>query len=147
SCTSYASQIPSPTTPYSSPSFFFQAEDGIRDFHVTGVQTCALPITLRPTRPILSGIVTDESGEPLIGVNVLIKGTTRGTSTDFEGRFTLDEVDEQAVLVVSYIGYQTQEIKVGGRTMIEIVLIEDSQTLDEVVVVGYGTQKKSDLTG
>ncbi|HLU94418.1 MAG TPA: SusC/RagA family TonB-linked outer membrane protein, partial [Membranihabitans sp.] len=85
--------------------------------------------------------------EPLIGVNVLIKGTTRGTSTDFEGRFTLDEVDEQAVLVVSYIGYQTQEIKVGGRTMIEIVLIEDSQTLDEVVVVGYGTQKKSDLTG
>src|SRR5690606_14734203 len=104
-------------------------------------------ITLRPTRPILSGIVTDESGEPLIGVNVLVKGTNQGTSTDFEGRFSLDEVDDQAVLVVSYIGYQTQEIKVGGRTEIEIVLIEDSQTLDEVVVVGYGTQKKSDLTG
>lgn len=104
-------------------------------------------ITLRPTRPILSGIVTDESGEPLIGVNILVKGTNRGTSTDIEGRFTLDEVDEQAVLVVSYIGYQSQEIKVGGRTEIEIMLVEDSQTLDEVVVVGYGTQKMSDLTG
>ncbi len=104
-------------------------------------------ITLQPIRPTLSGAVKDQSGEPLIGVNVLVKGTNKGTSTDFEGRFTLEEVDEQAILVISYIGYQTQEIKIGGKTEIEVTLLEDSQTLDEVVVVGYGTQKKSDLTG
>ncbi|GAA5219968.1 TonB-dependent receptor [Membranihabitans marinus] len=95
----------------------------------------------------VSGTVVDQKGLPLIGVNVIIKGTDKGTATDFDGRFTIEDVDEQAILMVSYIGYQSKEIAVNGKTDFSITLVEDSQTLDEVVVVGYGTQKKSDLTG
>lgn len=95
----------------------------------------------------ISGTVLDQNGEPLIGVNVLVKGTNKGTSTDFNGEFSLEDVDENAVLVFSYIGYQTAEVSVGGKSSISVTLAEDLQTLDEVVVVGYGTTKKSDLTG
>lgn len=95
----------------------------------------------------ITGVVIDQNGEPLIGVNILVKGTNIGTATDVDGRFTLTDLDENAILVVSYIGYQTQEIPVSGRTNLNITLIEDTQTLDEVVVVGYGTQKKVNLTG
>lgn len=95
----------------------------------------------------VSGIVTDSEGEPLIGVNIQVKGTSKGTSTDFEGEFTLEDIDENSVLVVSYIGYQTQEVSVSGKSSIEIVMMSDSQLLEEVVVVGYGTQKKVNLTG
>ncbi len=95
----------------------------------------------------VTGIVTDTEGEPLIGVNVLIEGTDIGTSTDYEGRFTLYNVSTDAILVFSYIGYQTQSFAVDGQTDISIVLEGDSQLLDEVVVVGYGTQKKVNLTG
>ena len=95
----------------------------------------------------IEGTVTDQDGEPLIGVNIQVKGTNLGTSTDFDGKFTIDEIDENAVLVVSYIGYQTQEVTVSGKSNLTITLISDSQLLDEVVVVGYGTVKKSDLTG
>src|SRR5690625_7105554 len=87
----------------------------------------------------ISGKVTDQDGEPLIGVNVIVKGTNQGTATDFDGEFTMSNVDEDATLVISYVGYQTQEIKVEGRTEINIVLIEDSQVIDEVVVVGYSS--------
>lgn len=102
---------------------------------------------LAPPEFSVVGTVTDQNGEPLIGVNIQIKGTGLGTSTDFEGQFVLEDVDENAILVVSYIGYQTQEIPVSGNGDIQITMISDSQLLDEVVVVGYGTQKKSDLTG
>src|SRR5699024_2614636 len=95
----------------------------------------------------IEGKVVDENNEPLIGVNIQVKGSNKGTATDFDGRFTLDEIEENAVLVISYIGYQTQEIAVAGQTALTIVLAEDVQTLDEVVVVGYGTQKKANLTG
>ncbi|WP_236980984.1 SusC/RagA family TonB-linked outer membrane protein [Membranihabitans maritimus] len=95
----------------------------------------------------VSGTITDQSGEPLIGVNVLVKGTDKGTATDFDGKFSLEDVDEEAVLVISYIGYQTQEFVLKGRSNINITLTEDSQTLEEVVVVGYGTSQKKDLTG
>ena len=95
----------------------------------------------------VTGEVLDSNGEPLIGVNIQVKGTNLGTSTNIEGRFELGGLAENAVLVVSYIGYQTQEINVSGQSYFEIVLKEDSQTLDEIVVVGYGTQRKSDLTG
>src|SRR5699024_1937995 len=88
----------------------------------------------------IEGKVVDENNEPLIGVNIQVKGSNKGTATDFDGRFTLDEIEENAVLVISYIGYQTQEIAVAGQTALTIVLAEDVQTLDEVVVVGYGTQ-------
>jgi len=96
-------------------------------------------------RPI-RGKVTDERGETVIGVNVVEKGTTNGVVTDIDGNFSL-EVAESAVLQVSYIGYITQDIRVNNNSVFNIKLVEDTQTLDEVVVVGYGTMKKRDLTG
>ncbi|WP_236973606.1 SusC/RagA family TonB-linked outer membrane protein [Membranihabitans maritimus] len=95
----------------------------------------------------ITGNIKDDQGNPLIGVNVRVKGTNKGTASDFDGRFELNDVNENDVLVLSYIGYQTVEIPIDGRTSIEVTLISDSELLDEVVVVGYGTQKKSDLTG
>src|SRR5690606_18231373 len=94
----------------------------------------------------IGGTVTDQEGEPLIGVNIQVKGTNMGTSTDIDGQFIIDDIDENAVLVVSYIGYQTLEVAVAGKSNLTIVLLSDSQLLDEVVVVGYGTQKKTSLT-
>ena len=95
----------------------------------------------------VSGTVTGADGEALIGVNVLEKGTNNGTSTDLDGRFSLEEVDEESILVFSYVGYRTREVPVNGQTTFNIVLESDAQLLDELVVVGYGTVKKSDLTG
>ena len=92
-----------------------------------------------------SGIVTDDAGEPLVGVSVLVKGTTLGSITDLKGRFSLD-VPEGSTFEISYIGYKTQIVK-AERTPMNIVLKEDTQKLDEVVVVGFGTQKKVNLTG
>src|SRR5690606_12379610 len=80
-------------------------------------------------------------------VNILVKGTNKGTTTDIDERFSINDVDDQAVLVLSYIGYQSQEVAVGGKTNLTIIMQEDVQTLDEVVVVGYGTQMKENLTG
>src|SRR5690606_38059078 len=94
-----------------------------------------------------TGRVMDANGEPLIGVNIQIKGTNIGTATDIDGRFSFNDIDDQAVLVLSYIGYTTQEVPVEGRTSLTIIMQEDVQTLDEVVVVGYGSQKKINLTG
>ena len=94
----------------------------------------------------ISGVVKDETGEPVIGANVVVKGTTNGTVTDMNGRYSL-EVPEGGVLQISYIGYNTQEVKVGSGDVVNVSLREDSETLDEVVVIGYGTVKKSDLTG
>lgn len=95
----------------------------------------------------ITGKVTDSEGEPLIGVNIQVKGTDIGTSTDFDGEYVLEDVDENAVLVFSYIGYQKIEVEVGGRTAVSVEMIADAQMLDEVVVVGFGTQKKVNLTG
>lgn len=94
----------------------------------------------------VSGVIIDTTGLPVIGANVLEKGTTNGVITDLDGNFTLN-VKPGATLVITYIGYQPQEIKVGNQTMFNITLKEDSEMLDEVVVVGYGTMKKSDLSG
>lgn len=91
-------------------------------------------------------MVTDNYGEPIIGANIVVKGTTNGTVTDFDGNFSL-EVPASATLTISYIGYLTKEIPVGNNSRIAVKLVEDTQSLDEVVVVGYGVQKKSDLTG
>ncbi|GAA5219395.1 TonB-dependent receptor [Membranihabitans marinus] len=95
----------------------------------------------------ISGQIQNEEGEPLIGVNVLVKGTDKGTATDIEGNFALEDVDENAVLIVSYIGYQTQEIALNGRRNFTITLLEDAQTLDELVVVGMGEQRKASVIG
>lgn len=94
----------------------------------------------------ISGTVKDAAGEPMIGVTVLADGTT-GAVTDIDGNFTINNVSSSAKLKISYIGYVTQEIPVGKKTTFNIVLNEDKSELDEVVVVGYGTMKKSDLTG
>lgn len=94
----------------------------------------------------IAGIVTDKKGEGIIGANISVKGTTNGTITDIEGRFSLN-VPQQAVLQISFIGYISQEIPVKNNQAITIMLLEDAQALDEVVVVGYGTQKKVNLTG
>lgn len=93
------------------------------------------------------GSVVDESGNPLIGVNIVVKGTGRGTSTDMAGRFSLDNVDEDAVLVVSYIGFVSQEIPADNHGDLTIVMTEDSSKLEEVVVVAYREQSKSSYTG
>ena len=92
-------------------------------------------------------VVIDGTGEPVIGANVVVKGTTNGTITDFDGNYTIEGVSANDVLVISYIGYLSQEVPVGNQSMIKVTLKEDTQTLDEVVVVGYGTMKKSDVTG
>ncbi|MFC4219208.1 SusC/RagA family TonB-linked outer membrane protein [Flagellimonas marina] len=94
----------------------------------------------------VTGTVTDEYGVPLAGASVAEKGTANGTITDFDGNFSID-VEEDAVLEVSYLGYQPQEVAVNGRTTINIQLVQDATLLDDVVVVGYGTQRKSDVTG
>ena len=94
----------------------------------------------------VTGIVKDANGEPVIGANVMVKGQSIGTITDIDGRFVLD-APKDAVLQITYIGYVSQEVKVSGNKELNVVLKEDTETLDEVVVIGYGTAKKSDLTG
>ena len=94
----------------------------------------------------LTGTIVDGYGEPVIGANVVEKGTTNGTVTDIDGKFSL-EVAPDAVLTISFIGYISKEITLKGEKELKVVLVEDTQTLDEVVVVGYGTQKKVNLTG
>lgn len=94
----------------------------------------------------ITGTVVDPNGEAVIGANVVVKGTTNGTITDMDGKFSL-EVPEKAMLLVSYIGYGDYETKVDNQSNLTIILKEDSQALDELVVVGYGTMKKKDLTG
>jgi TonB-linked SusC/RagA family outer membrane protein len=93
----------------------------------------------------ISGTITDESGEPIVGATLLVKNTTKGTISDTEGRFSLD-VPSKAVLTVKYIGYDTKEIVLGNSPVVNIKLKESNRSLEEVVVVGYGTQKKRDLT-
>uniref|UniRef100_UPI004048CAF3 SusC/RagA family TonB-linked outer membrane protein n=1 Tax=Mariniflexile sp. TaxID=1979402 RepID=UPI004048CAF3 len=96
----------------------------------------------------ITGVVTDgDLGGPLLGATVLVKGTTNGASTDFDGQFTLNGVNPNATLVISYIGYTTQEVSLAGKSNITVVLKPDLEALEEVVVIGYGTAKKSDLTG
>lgn len=94
----------------------------------------------------ITGVVKDANGEPVIGANIVVKGTTNGTITDMDGNFVLD-VPAGAVLHVSYIGYSDKEISVGNQTVLTVSLAEDSRALDEVVVIGYGTARKIDLTG
>jgi TonB-linked SusC/RagA family outer membrane protein len=119
-------------------------------FSSTLSPTIANTFSEAPTSPLqqtVTGTVTDETNTPLPGVNVLIKGSTVGTATDADGRYSIAVPDANSVLVFSFIGYVTQEVPVGGQSQINVQLLTDVQTLSEVVVVGYGTQKRSDLTG
>lgn len=95
----------------------------------------------------ISGKITDDQGEALIGATILVKGSAAGTATDVEGNYSLTLPENASILVVSYTGYSTQEVEIGSRTIVDVQLALDAAQLDEVVVVGYGTTKKSDLTG
>lgn len=118
----------------------------INDKHIVLYKknAASLPVVQQNSKRI-TGTVIDASGIPVIGANVMVKGTSNGTITDMDGKFTL-EVSEGAVLEVSYIGYLSQTVKTNGKS-ISVTLLEDTQKLDEVVVVGYGVQKKETLTG
>lgn len=117
-------------------------------FTIEGKQIFIKPLLLvqQASKKTVTGIVTDESGEPIIGANVVEKGTTNGTVTDINGNFTLS-VSDNSVLQVSYIGYMLHEVATKNSKQFIVTLKEDSQSLDEVVVVGFGTQKKANLTG
>ncbi len=108
---------------------------------ISGLKSEAQPSVL------INGRVTDENGDPLIGATVLIKGTTRGTITDVEGRYELNVPPEANTLVFTYVGYVRREIAIDGKTDISVSLSQEILGLDEIVVVGYGSMKKRDITG
>ena len=95
----------------------------------------------------ITGTVVDATGEPVIGASVVVKGSSNGTVTDLDGNFTIANAPAKGSLEISYIGYKTQTVALGGKNQVKVTLQEDRQLLDEVVVVGYGVQKKSDVTG
>lgn len=95
----------------------------------------------------VTGVVLDAHGEPIIGANVVEKGTTNGTITDLDGHYSLEVSSSRSILHISYIGYNTQDVSVAGKSELTTSLLEDSQTLEEVVVVGYGVQKRASITG
>ena len=106
---------------------------------------CLFPLGAM-AQSLVKGTVKDVAGEPIIGASVKVQGTKTGAITDFNGDFSV-QADNNATLVISYIGYTTETVKVNGRNNIQVTLNEDAQTLNDVVVIGYGVQKKSDLTG
>ncbi|MCF0059139.1 TonB-dependent receptor [Dyadobacter sp. CY356] len=115
-------------------------------------QLCALLLMMSlysfaQTSFVVKGVVTSENGEALPGASVILKGTSTGTTTDIDGKFTLNITDGNSTLVFTYIGYINQEIAVANRSQIDVKLLNNDKTLDEIVVVGYGTQKKATLTG
>ncbi len=101
--------------------------------------------TVTPSKKI-TGLVTDEKGDPIIGASVVLKGSNSGTITDISGNFTVD-ASSQSILAISYIGFLSKEVKVGAQNNFKFILVEDNKALEEVVVVGYGTQRKGNLTG
>ncbi|KKN83408.1 hypothetical protein LCGC14_0299430 [marine sediment metagenome] len=111
----------------------------VKDLKVSAV------ISIQQT--LIEGTVLDSKDQPLPGASIVEKGTTNGTQTDFDGKFSLEVQDEKGVLVISYLGFSTREVSIDGQTNISVKLEEDAAGLDEVVVVGYGSVKKSDLTG
>ena len=114
---------------------------------VSGALTAAPAFAQKSgTKHTVTGKVTDQSGEPLIGATVLVTGTTNGASTNATGDYSI-QVPEGASLTFQYIGYEAKTEKVGARTKVDVKLEQSKQTIDEVVVIGYGTVKKTDLTG
>lgn len=118
----------------------------LEDTHIILTTEAIKDLHAQQQAKTVTGTVTDVSGEPIIGANIRIKGTTTGTITDIDGNFSI-EAEPQSVIEVSYIGYLTQETVINNQKSIRFLLKEDTKTLDEVVVIGYGVQKKADLTG
>ena len=123
----------------------------MKQLSVLGLVTAILflfsPMVTAQSLSISGKVIDKNSQEPVIGASVLIEGTSNGTITDLDGNFMLSNVPSKGNLVVSYIGYATQTLPINGRTSFSVVLAEDTETLDEVVVIGYGVQKKVNLTG
>ena len=94
----------------------------------------------------VSGVVKDKNGEPIIGASIMEKGTTNGTISDIDGKYTLNVKSPKSVLVISYLGLKTQEVTIGSNRKVNVILQDDSELMDEVVVIGYGTQRKGDVT-
>ena len=107
---------------------------------------CLIPLWAFSQNITVKGVVKDATGESVIGASVVQKGTSNGIITDIDGNFTLN-VPSNSTIVISFVGYKTQEIPVAGKTQINVTMKEDTEMLDEVVVVGYGQMKRSDLTG
>ena len=118
-----------------------------REVQTESLDQSAIPATLPPADVTISGTVRDEKGEGLPGVSVLLKGTQRGTTTNASGAFQVAVPDRKAVLVFSFVGYQSQDVSVGAQSVLTVQLKADEKSLGEVVVIGYGTVKKRDLTG
>ncbi len=115
--------------------------------YLENVKTIAqIAVQLKPQFPV-TGQVTDEAGQPLIGATILVKGSSIGTTTDFEGRFSIELTDGEEILLISYTGYETVEVPVAGRSTLTVSMTEAASQLDQIVVIGYGTQKKINLTG
>ena len=131
-------------TLYLSSAAFAAGAGVLNQHHVVQVNS---DVTVRVVERVITGKITDEKGEGLPGVSVLVKGTAKGTTTDIDGSFNLSIPEEGAILVVSFVGYVNQEIEVGNRTRLDVALQPDNRTLEELVVVGYGTQKKVNLSG
>ncbi|MDF1518182.1 MAG: carboxypeptidase-like regulatory domain-containing protein, partial [Lutibacter sp.] len=106
-----------------------------------------LPLVMFAQQAVKGKVTEAAGGTALPGVGVIIKGTTIGTATDFDGNYTLENVKPSDVLVFSYVGFNTQSITVGNNTTINVILTESAESLDEVVIIGYGSAKKEDLTG
>ena len=119
----------------------------VRIFALLLTMLLSSSIMFGQTRTVTGQVIDQATGEPVIGANVLIKGTTTGTITDIDGNFSLSGVTDKSVLHVSYVGYTAEDVPVKGNSNLNIVIHEDNDLLDEVVVVGYGVQKKLDLTG
>ena len=115
------------------------------DGYANGIIDDISPVVMQDGKA-LSGLVLDETG-PVIGASVIVKGTTVGTVTDMDGHFSIPGVKKGDVIQISYVGYSTQESVWDGKSQLKIILKSDSQDLDEVVVVAYGTAKKSSFTG
>ncbi|WP_298484632.1 TonB-dependent receptor [uncultured Maribacter sp.] len=118
----------------------------IRKCFLSGLFLLFMGIQYSYAQQTISGVVTDENNQPVPGANIVIKGTTNGTQTDFDGNFNITAAASD-VLVISYLGYATKSITIGNQTTINVQLVEDASQLEEVVVIGYGTSKKSDVTG
>lgn len=132
----------------------YEATPKIIILRATNRESLSLPEKLRsllpsfaPVERVVTGTVTDEKGEPLVGVNILLRNTSRGTTTKADGTYSISIPESGAVLVFSFIGYQKSEVSVGNQTVLNVSLQPDLKKLDEVVVVGYGTQSKADLVG
>lgn len=115
-------------------------------FSPIGINQASATTNIVQQARTVKGTVIDNNGEAVIGASIKVDGTTNGTVTDLDGNFTLSNVPKNAILEISYIGYTTQKINVAGKNIITVTLQEDNKALDEVVVVGYGVQRKSDVT-